>query len=201
MSDLEQLIIQYCGETEILLLQDTFPRLLKYTTCENLRDIHLPGEVSAWPPAPGWWILAFVITILIIFVIRKVWQWHQQKHLLRISLSNLTQLTDEYERNNDPKELIKAYSSLLRRIALARFSRQNVAGLTGESWLKFLDDSAQTNIFNLKVGELLLNAPYQKQEVVARDIDELSVAVKLWVNRVNSPRKQLKNNSLLEDES
>ena len=168
---------------------------------ENLRDIHLPGEVSAWPPAPGWWILALVILILVAFIIRYIWQRHQQKHILRISLNHLTKLTDNYQKHNDPQKLVKSYSSLLRRIALARFSRQNVAGLTGDTWLNFLDNSAHKAIFNSDIGRLLLNAPYQKEEVVASNIDELTVAVKLWINSVNSPKKELKNNNSLVGDS
>ena len=168
---------------------------------ENLRDIHLPGEVSAWPPAPGWWILAVLIISLAGYVIWKVWQHYQQKHLLRLSLENLTQLTVDYSSHQDPQKLVKAYSSLLRRIALARFSRQKVAGLTGDSWLSFLDESAQINIFNSDVGKLLLNAPYQKNEVVTNSLDELTAAVKLWINKVNSPKNQALNNDPLENNS
>lgn len=167
---------------------------------ENLRDIHLPGEVSAWPPAPGWWILALLIVSVIAFISWKIWQRYQQKHLLRLSLSNFTQLTTDYHRHQDPQKLVKAYSSLLRRIALARFSRQNVAGLTGDSWLSFLDESAQTTVFSSDLGRLLLNAPYQKHDVVASNIDELTAAVKLWIDNVNSPKEQIKK-SQIKDES
>ena len=29
-----------------------------------LRDIHLPGDISWWPPAIGWWIVAALIILL-----------------------------------------------------------------------------------------------------------------------------------------
>ena len=40
----------------------------------ELRDIHLPDGVSAWPPAYGWWVmLAAVIAIfLIIKIVQKI---------------------------------------------------------------------------------------------------------------------------------
>jgi len=37
---------------------------------DMLRDIHLPGEVSAWPPAPGWWILAILSIAFILWIVR-----------------------------------------------------------------------------------------------------------------------------------
>ena len=51
---------------------------------QNLKDIHLPGAVSAWPPAPGWWILTFLLLALVTWIIWKLWQKHQPLEHVRI---------------------------------------------------------------------------------------------------------------------
>jgi len=33
----------------------------------NLKDIHLPPAVAIWPPAPGWWIVAVVLLLIVVF--------------------------------------------------------------------------------------------------------------------------------------
>ncbi|MDD9890866.1 MAG: DUF4381 domain-containing protein, partial [Gammaproteobacteria bacterium] len=40
----------------------------------QLADIHLPGEISYWPPAPGWWVLAALLLLGGYFLIRKIVQ-------------------------------------------------------------------------------------------------------------------------------
>jgi len=153
---------------------------------ENLRDIHLPDTISAWPPAPGWWILALLLISLLIWLGWKIWNKYQQKQLLRLSLANVIKLESDYQQHQDPQLLVRQYSSLLRRVALARFPRQQVASITGSRWLEFLDNSSDTKLFDSEIGRLLLDGPYQKSSDNIDNIDTLTRAVHQWLKAVDS---------------
>lgn len=54
----------------------------------ELRDIHLPDGVSAWPPAYGWWVIllgivAVVILVELVTVIRRKSKKLYALHLLK----------------------------------------------------------------------------------------------------------------------
>ncbi|MCP3674309.1 MAG: DUF4381 domain-containing protein [Gammaproteobacteria bacterium] len=157
---------------------------------DNLRDIHLPEPVSAWPPAPGWWILAILVLVLIVWIVLKIRENYNQKQLLRVSLSSAIQLEQDYQNHKDPQLLVREYSSLLRRIALARFPRHEVASLTGSNWLTFLDDSAKENLFDCEAGKLLLFSPYQKPVETIEQLHQLTVAVHSWIKAVDIAGRQ-----------
>jgi hypothetical protein len=150
----------------------------------NLKDIHLPDAVSAWPPAPGWWILAFLILSLLGWSIWIVWKKYQQKHLFRVSITTLEAIENDYKKHQDPQLLIRQYSLLLRRISLALFPRSEVASLTGQAWLEFLDERAQTSLFKSEAGKLLLNAPYQRPERAIKHLEQLNDSMKNWIQAV-----------------
>ena len=152
----------------------------------KLRDIHLPEPISAWPPAPGWWILTILLITMTVWLSWKLWKKYQQKHLYRISNHSISQLQLEYTEHQDSHLLIRQYSSLLRRIALAQYPRQQVASLTGTSWLEFLDKSASTNLFNAELGQLLINGPYQKPDNNFSLLEELTEAIQLWIKAATS---------------
>ncbi|MEC7549612.1 MAG: DUF4381 domain-containing protein, partial [Pseudomonadota bacterium] len=40
----------------------------------QLADIHLPAEISFWPPAFGWWILALLLLVAGSFATRKLYE-------------------------------------------------------------------------------------------------------------------------------
>ncbi len=44
----------------------------------QLRDIHLPADPEWWPPAPGWWILALIAGVVLVYgVWRLIARWQR----------------------------------------------------------------------------------------------------------------------------
>ena len=134
----------------------------------QLRDIHLPPPVSWWPPAPGWWLLA---AILILLVALAVWLFHRHRRdrWRRAALKEWRRLREDWRAGAiDGAGAARQLSVLLRRVALVRFPRRQVAALTGEAWLAFLDSALPgQKPFSTGPGRALLEAPY----AVRVDID------------------------------
>ncbi len=120
-----------------------------------LRDIHLPDEIGFWPLAPGWWLLLAGILLagFALLLLVRYWQGRRYK---RLALRELNRLE-----NQTGRELAVALSRLLRRAALCHFERNQVAGLSGEAWLAFLDRPFADAPFSAGVGQVLADAPYR----------------------------------------
>ena len=69
----------------------------------------------------------------------------------------------------------------MRRAALARYARAEVAPLCGEAWLAFLDRSGRTTAFTGGAGRALVLAPYDP--AAACDQDALHAACRDWLRR------------------
>lgn len=126
----------------------------------ELRDVHLPPAPGWWPPAPGWWLAgALVLTLLIVTGIRLRRRIRQYRRKHRI-LSQLSALGESYV-PEQASEFLSGVSVLLRRVAVDRFPRRDVASLSGEAWLRFLDSTGGEGRFQAEVGRALGEGPYQ----------------------------------------
>lgn len=127
-----------------------------------LRDIHLPGPVSWWPPAPGWWLLGALVLALVLLL---SWGWSRLRRRRRsvawLCRPELRRLRQEYEGSTDATGLARDLSVLVRQICISGFPRWQVAGLTGEAWLEFLDGTAGHKGFSQGPGRALVEAPYR----------------------------------------
>ncbi len=126
-----------------------------------LRDIHLPAPIGWWPPAPGWWVL---LALLLGVVLLLVWHWwkrraQRQVDWFGLAKAELVGLQTRYR--DEPLTLLRELSVLLRRVAISRYGRGQVAGLTGTAWLDFLDKKAGKNLFKGKFDTLLTEMPYR----------------------------------------
>lgn len=142
-----------------------------------LRDIHLPDPVGWWPLAPGWWLL--VALMLAVFAV-LIWNWRRQKrgeHALELALYELERLQGKYGANT--KDLLRELSVLLRRVAISQFGRQQVSGLTGAAWVKFLDDKAGKQLFGGKLAHLLTEMPYRPE--TQAETAALLKAIRYWI--------------------
>lgn len=132
----------------------------------QLKDIHLPEPVPAWPPAPGWWLLAGLLFALLLWVILRLRSWRRQTRAQRAARRELAALTRHYRKTGDAPALVRALSVLLRRTALSYADPAAVAGLTGTSWLQFLDRIAGGTEFSAGPGAVLAQGPYQPTATV-----------------------------------
>ncbi len=118
-----------------------------------LRPLHPPAPVGWWPPAPGWWLLLAIAVLLLL----SFWWYRRRSLLRRAALGELRNL----ERNvTDNAQLAGAVNQLLRRFALTRFPQRQVASLSGEAWLAFLDAHSSAGGFVTGPGRVLVSAPY-----------------------------------------
>lgn len=133
------------------------------TPALNLRDIHLPEPVSWWPPAPGWWLLiaAIIVIVTAFFISRKI---YRSKQLRRDIAAELDTIKKQFQQTGNKSQLACALSALLRRACISYYPAKNIAGLTGEDWLAYLDDSntkaTSEQRFQSETGKILLSAPY-----------------------------------------
>lgn len=147
----------------------------------QLRDIHLPAKVSMWPLAYGWYLTA-ILGVIALYLL-----WRGGKHYLdttlpkRRALSTLAKLRQDYQQHHDAVLLAKQLSTLLRRVALTLSERQYVAGLQGEAWLAFLDQSGSTTQFSQGAGRMLIDAPYQAHANYA--VEDVLKLVKVWLKK------------------
>lgn len=136
-----------------------------------LRDLHLPDPVGWWPLAAGWWVVLMLLAAGLAWL---AWRWYrawQFEAPRRHALRELARLEAEYLEHRNPVELGKALSELLRRGMLAYAPRADMAGLTGEAWLAWLDEGMSVPYFHTDGGKSLLSLPYRRPDEDHSDVD------------------------------
>ncbi len=152
-----------------------------------LRDIHLPDPVSWWPLAPGWWALLLLLVIFVLSTTYFIRRYRNHKiSALYLAKQELARIETDFNINQDKSNLIKELSELIRRLSISIFPREESAGLTGEEWLKFLDQYSDKNEFDNGIGRVLIEAPYQADPEF--NSNELLALIGSWVESVGKRR-------------
>jgi hypothetical protein len=82
---------------------------------------------------------------------------------------------------NDPQYGLRELSVLLRRVAISVSPRAEVASLTGEAWLLFLDGSVKNAPFSQGIGRCLSDAPYRRDALNPAEFAELLQLCEDWL--------------------
>lgn len=159
----------------------------------SLRDIHLPAEPSWWPPAPGWWLLAALVLVLIAVA---GWAWRRQRRLRgreQQVLDELDQLVRQHRDDDHSDGLLRDLHQLLRRVA--RQHDPKATHQRGEAWRQTLARvpvGAATRKRLRALDELIYQPP------VARDDEVTIAAVRSWLRLAVKPSKWKSTNSSQE---
>lgn len=136
-----------------------------------LRDLHLPEMIGWWPLAPGWWLVIGLVLIALSMLLRRYLRQRAHGVARRHALRQLDDLLAHYEQHRNVVRFASQVSELLRRTMLAYASRKEVAGLTGEQWLVWLDRDLAHPQFVSGPGRKLIELPYRDPDSADVDVD------------------------------
>ncbi|WKD51315.1 DUF4381 domain-containing protein [Microbulbifer spongiae] len=105
----------------------------------QLHDIREPASVSWWPPAPGWWLLAALISACLVGVCLGIVRRRikARRNRYRVEAVALLRAVDTSQSTASAE-----MNEILKRVAVTSFGRMQCANLTGPQWLTFLQNTA-----------------------------------------------------------
>ena len=145
----------------------------------QLSPIHLPEQIGNWPPAYGWWLLATLIIASVVGMVWLVLRHKKRKRFKVEALYHLELFKSQFTQDKDPYTALTSINTLLKRVCITQHGRNEVAGLTGNDWLKLLDKTGSTQAFTQGAGRALVDDLYKPGIDVP--IDQLFKLAHSWI--------------------
>ncbi len=151
----------------------------------GLRDIVLVEPVSYLPATLGWAVLGALVAVATAGLIRDRWRRWRADAYRRRALDELAALEVQLRDPLRRAGALVGLAPLVKRTVLAFAPRERVAALSGEDWLRFLDDLGGRKSFVDGPGRRLEEAAFCSPERLDQFPDEETVAlfgaVESWV--------------------
>jgi hypothetical protein len=151
---------------------------------DQLRAIHLPEPIGAWPLAWGWLGLLVLAVLLLMGGLYAGWCWYWHGRAKREALRLLAACEIQYRADGNSQQASASLTQLLKRVALAYFPREQVANLHGEPWLMFLQSTSK-QIDVIAEREALLMCPYQADQ--SHPVAGLFTVARAWIQQRSKP--------------
>ena len=142
----------------------------------NLEEITPPEPVPFTPETVGWDLVALFVLLGIAWLVFRFWRRWQANGYRRAALKELDAM----------KGAPQGVPELLKRVALVSYPRTEVARLSGDDWLGFLDHSLGESGFTQGPGRCLPQLAYDPGFAAmmnASETDELLSLVRRWIRR------------------
>jgi hypothetical protein len=146
----------------------------------NLTEIGLPDPVPWWPPAPGWYVVAGLL------VLGLLWQAWRLLHRWQANAYRREALSELRDIEASGVDALVRLPALLKRSALSAYPRAAVASLSGDAWLGFLDGCLGTTDFTRGPGRPLAELAYDPAAAArlsGSDVRSLVRLAQRWVRR------------------
>lgn len=161
------------------------------SSLDQLQPLIVPPAIGFWPPAPGWWLLLFVVPALGWGLWRLRGLWPARRAVRRAeqpldpvrleALAELAQLTKPYD-GAPAGAWLQQLNALLKRLCRNHYPYSQSHTLNGRKWLAFLDNRCPAA--GLTRWMVLVEGAY-KPECTLDDkaIAGLNQAVETWIRK------------------
>ena len=150
-----------------------------------LHDIVVPAPVAWWPPAPGWYGVGALVLVLAGWRVWRIYRRWRGNAYRRDALREVVALRAALGQAETRAAALADLAALLRRVAMHATPRVQVATLSGDAWLSFLDAGLGGDAFRHGDGRLLVDGPYRTPSAIARmdagELDALCALAARWL--------------------
>ena len=154
---------------------------------QNLHEIILPEPVSWMPQTIGWYTVFGLIFFVAGWWVYCSLRHYRKNRYRRLALQELAVIEQELQRPEKRATVLSGIPVLLKGTALLVFPRSEVAGLSGEKWLDFLDKTMGGKNFTIGEGRLLPELAYAPGARISKLPDEqvgrLLQLLRRWIKR------------------
>ncbi|MFS8115222.1 DUF4381 domain-containing protein [Rhizobium jaguaris] len=166
--------------------QTSQPDPMTEAALRSLHDISMPTPASWMPQTWGWMVLGLILLagLTLAFLL-----WLRQYHA-NAYRREARRILDGIEiriRNPETRQdAIHELAGLLKRTALAAWPRDEVASLSGQAWVRFLDGHAEGGAGHM-LALLLDDVEYRNDANIdglpQNDGDDIAAAARRWIER------------------
>ena len=146
----------------------------------QLRDIHTAAPVGWWPPAPGWWVLALLLLVLLIWLGRRVLARYRVHQRRKQMLGWVDHLNANIDPQRDPQAYLSTLNRIFKLVALRAFPDQHCAVLNGQEWVDFLIEKTKKMQSTESLG-VLATGPYDPAPKF--NPEQLSELSRYWIKQ------------------
>ena len=145
----------------------------------QLKDIHAAPPVSWWPPAPGWWILAFLLLAILVWIGRNLLRRYRVRQRRKQMLGWVDHLNASIDPQKDPHSYLSTINRIFKVVALRAFPAQQCAAMAGTEWSEFLQQQLKGQ--QHEALSVLATGPYQP----APDFDPATISelARVWIKQ------------------
>jgi hypothetical protein len=154
---------------------------------EKLHEILLPEPVIWMPRTMGWYLVFGLILLAAGWWVFGRLRRFRANRYRRLALAEIKVIERELQEPEKRAKTLAEIPVLLKRTALSAFPRSDVADLSGEKWLAFLDKTMGGREFREGEGRLLPELAYapgaRTSKLPDDTIGRLLQLVRLWVKK------------------
>jgi hypothetical protein len=154
---------------------------------QDLKDIRTPALIENWPPAYGWWLLAFSFLVGVCLV--TIWLVKVRK--IRLAKRQALQALQLIEGSN--MDCVSQLNQLLKRVAMTYFPHQNVQQMFGAQWTNFLIKTLPVKKAKdvSETFESMQQTLYQPHSSKTAEFPRYSKSVETWIKHALPPNKDI----------
>jgi len=143
-------------------------------------EVVSPASVSWFPQTTGWICLGALLGGLFLYRGgKRLRRWHHNRYR-REAIDRLVHTTEQ-------SFSIVELNKLLKLTALSAFPREQVAQLSGEEWVRFLNRQCESPPFAPALGKIIAKGAYRQSPLTDATREELEAAALSWIRDHKSP--------------